>query len=168
MGGLSPSSAETARCWSRASRSSNIGPACRWSAYWPHEDPGLPEEDSLALPDPGDAAPWGDDDAPEARTVTVAVPRLPRASNVTDVEPLARVPGVRVRFVLLSAVVFRYGLRNQKALGALDSQDLLRSSVALLPVVLASSGFVESASPFQSARSQLIDRQKLARRSVLI
>ena len=86
----------------------------------PHEDPGLPEEDSLALPDPGDAAPWGDDDAPEARTVTVAVPRLPRASNVTDVEPLARVPGVRVRFVLLSAVVFRYGLRNQNALGALD------------------------------------------------
>jgi adenosylcobyric acid synthase len=43
----------------------------------PHEDPGLPEEDSLALPDPGGAAPWGDDDAPEARTVTVAVPRLP-------------------------------------------------------------------------------------------
>ena len=43
----------------------------------PHEDPGLPEEDSLVLPDPGDAAPWGDDDAPEARTVTVAVPRLP-------------------------------------------------------------------------------------------
>jgi adenosylcobyric acid synthase len=69
----------------------------------PHEDPGLPEEDSLALPDPGDAALWGDDDAPEARTVTVAVPRLPRASNVTDVEPLARVPGVRVRFVPLSA-----------------------------------------------------------------
>jgi len=69
----------------------------------PHEDPGLPEEDSLALPDPGDAAPWGDDDAPEARTVTVAVPRLPRASDVTDVEPLARVPGVRVRFVPLSA-----------------------------------------------------------------
>ena len=25
----------------------------------PHEDPGLPEEDSLALPDPGDAASWG-------------------------------------------------------------------------------------------------------------
>ena len=48
----------------------------------PHEDPGLPEEDSLALPDPGDAALWGDDDAPEARTVTVAVPRLPRASDV--------------------------------------------------------------------------------------
>jgi adenosylcobyric acid synthase len=70
----------------------------------PHEDPGLPEEDSLALPDPDTAALWGDDDGvPDPRQVTVAVPRLPRASNVTDVEPLARVPGVRVRFVPLSA-----------------------------------------------------------------
>ena len=59
----------------------------------PHEDPGLPEEDSLALPDPGDAAPWGDDDAPEARTVTVAVPRLPRASDVEPLGPRAGRPG---------------------------------------------------------------------------
>ena len=56
----------------------------------------------------------------------------------------------------------------QKALGTLDSRDSLRSSVVLLPVVLASSGFAESTSPFQSARSQLAGRQKLARRSVLI
>jgi len=34
--------------------------------------------------------------------------------------------------------------------------------------VLASSGFAESASPFQSARGQLIGRQKLAHWSVLI
>ena len=51
----------------------------------------------------------------------------------------------------------------KKALGALDSRDSLRSSVAWLPAVLASSGFAESASPFQSARGQLIGRQKLAR-----
>ena len=56
----------------------------------------------------------------------------------------------------------------QKALGTLDSQDSLRASVALLPVVLASSGVAERASPFQSARSQLASRQKLARQSVLI
>ena len=72
----------------------------------PHEDPGLPEEDSLALPDPDTAALWGDDDGvPDPRQVTVAVPRLPRASNVTDVEPLARVSGVRVRFVPLDAAL---------------------------------------------------------------
>jgi adenosylcobyric acid synthase len=60
----------------------------------PHENPGLPEEDSLALLDPGDAAPRGDDDAPETRTVTVAIPRPPRAPNATDVEPLAREAGL--------------------------------------------------------------------------
>ena len=56
----------------------------------------------------------------------------------------------------------------QKALGALDSRDSLRSSVALLPVVLASSGFAESASPFQSARILLIARQKRTGSPVLI
>ncbi|QLD86058.1 cobyric acid synthase [Natronomonas halophila] len=70
----------------------------------PYDDPGLPEEDSVSLPAPGEADVWGaDDGVPEDRTVTVAVPRFPRASNVTDVEPLARVPGVRVRFVPLDA-----------------------------------------------------------------
>ena len=56
----------------------------------------------------------------------------------------------------------------QKALGALDSRDSLCSSVALLPVVLASSGFAESASPFQSARIRLVARQKLTGSPVLI
>ena len=59
-------------------------------------------------------------------------------------------------------------LKTQKALGTLDSRDSLRSSVAVLPAVLASSGFVERASPFQSARVQLTGRQKLAHWSVLI
>ncbi|PSP81847.1 cobyric acid synthase CobQ [Halobacteriales archaeon QS_4_69_225] len=70
----------------------------------PHDDPGLPEEDSLGIPDRGETGVLGaDDGVDDARTVTVAVPRLPRASNVTDVEPLARVPGVRVRFQPLDA-----------------------------------------------------------------
>ena len=70
----------------------------------PYDDPGLPEEDSVALPAEGETATWGDDDGvDEARTVTIAVPRFTRASNVTDVEPLARTPGVRVRFVPLDA-----------------------------------------------------------------
>jgi adenosylcobyric acid synthase len=70
----------------------------------PYDDPGLPEEDSVSLPAAGEADVWGaDDGVSEDRTVTVAVPRFPRASNVTDVEPLARVPGVRVQFVPLDA-----------------------------------------------------------------
>ena len=70
----------------------------------PYDDPGLPEEDSVALPAAGETGVLGvDDGVDEDRTVTVAVPRFPRASNVTDVEPLARVPGVRVRFVPLDA-----------------------------------------------------------------
>ncbi|MFO7925241.1 cobyric acid synthase [Natronomonas sp.] len=70
----------------------------------PYDDPGLPEEDSVSLPAVGAAGTIGDDDGTEPdRTVTIAVPRFPRASNVTDVEPLARTPGVRVRFVPLDA-----------------------------------------------------------------
>jgi adenosylcobyric acid synthase len=65
----------------------------------PYDDPGLPEEDSVSLPAAGESATLGDDDGvPSARTVTVAVPRLARASNVTDLEPLAAVPGVRVEY----------------------------------------------------------------------
>jgi adenosylcobyric acid synthase len=37
--------------------------------------------------------------------VTVAVPRLPRLSNATDLEPLAAVPGVRVAYVPLSSTL---------------------------------------------------------------
>ncbi|MFC5278821.1 cobyric acid synthase [Halorubrum rubrum] len=70
----------------------------------PHDDPGLPEEDSVALPDPGERAILGaDDGVPPAEAVTVAVPRLPRISNATDVEPLATEPGVRVAFVPLDS-----------------------------------------------------------------
>jgi len=70
----------------------------------PYDDPGLPEEDSVSLPAAGNRAIVGDDDGiPPKQTVTVAVPRFPRASNVTDLEPLAMVPGVRVAYVPLSA-----------------------------------------------------------------
>jgi len=69
----------------------------------PYDDPGLPEEDSVSLPDGDQRAVSGDDDVPDARSVTVAVPRLPRISNFTDLEPLARVPGVRVAYVPLDA-----------------------------------------------------------------
>jgi adenosylcobyric acid synthase len=67
----------------------------------PHDDPGLPAEDSVALPD--GAGVRGDDDVTPDRRVTVGVPRLPRVSNATDLEPLARVPGVRVAYLPLSA-----------------------------------------------------------------
>ena len=70
----------------------------------PHDDPGLPAEDSVALPGEGQrAVRGGDDGVPDERAVTVAVPRLPRISNFTDLEPLARVPGVRVAYVPLDA-----------------------------------------------------------------
>ena len=70
----------------------------------PHDDPGLPEEDSVSLPAAGERAVVGDDDGvPEARAVTVGVPRLPRLSNATDLAPLARVPGVRVAYLPLDA-----------------------------------------------------------------
>ncbi|PAU85379.1 cobyric acid synthase CobQ [Halorubrum salipaludis] len=79
----------------------------------PHDDPGLPAEDSLSLPDAGDAGGGGgegsraalgaDDGVPDAEAVRIAVPRLPRISNFTDLEPLAREPGVRVAYVPLDA-----------------------------------------------------------------
>ncbi len=66
----------------------------------PYDDPGLPEEDSVALPATDRRATVGDDDGvPPDRSVTVAVPRLPRISNATDLEALAAVPGVRVAYV---------------------------------------------------------------------
>ncbi len=36
---------------------------------------------------------------PDAESVTVAVPRLPRISNLTDLQPLAHEPGVRVAYI---------------------------------------------------------------------
>ena len=70
----------------------------------PYDDPGLPEEDSLALPGVDERAVFGDEDGVDSqKAVTIAVPRLPRASNVTDLEPLAAEPGVRVAYVPLDA-----------------------------------------------------------------
>jgi len=76
----------------------------------PHDDPGLPAEDSVDLPAPGErSVQGGDDGVPDDRTVTVAVPRLPRVSNFTDLEPLARVPGVRVAYVPLDVALAEAG-----------------------------------------------------------
>ncbi len=76
----------------------------------PHDDPGLPAEDSLSLPDAGEEGSEGgsnvlgaDDGVADADAVRVAVPRLPRISNFTDLEPLSREPGVRVAYVPLDA-----------------------------------------------------------------
>jgi len=67
----------------------------------PYDDPGLPEEDSVALPAAGERVVRGDEDSTGDEFVTVAVPRLPRISNATDVEPLAAEPGVQVAYVPL-------------------------------------------------------------------
>lgn len=77
----------------------------------PHDDPGLPAEDSLSLPeraaadgDPTTATELGaDDGVPDDEAVRIAVPRLPHISNFTDVEPLAREWGVRVAYVPLDS-----------------------------------------------------------------
>ncbi|MFC6940120.1 cobyric acid synthase [Salinirubellus sp. GCM10025818] len=70
----------------------------------PYDDPGLPEEDSVSLPAADERRLLGTDDGvSEARTVTVVVPRFPRISNFTDLEPLAREPGVRVSYRPLDA-----------------------------------------------------------------
>ncbi|MEF8839512.1 MAG: cobyric acid synthase [Haloarculaceae archaeon] len=72
----------------------------------PHEDPGLPEEDSVSLPGRDERAIRGaDDGVGPAKSVTVGVPRLPRLSNATDLEPLAREPGVRVAFLPMDAAL---------------------------------------------------------------
>ncbi|MCH7659894.1 MAG: cobyric acid synthase [Euryarchaeota archaeon] len=60
-------------------------------AVLPYDDPGLPEEDSVSLPAAGETRVYGDSSG-----VRVAVPRLSRISNFTDLEPLARMSGVAV------------------------------------------------------------------------
>ncbi|MFB6105621.1 MAG: cobyric acid synthase [Halobacteriaceae archaeon] len=70
----------------------------------PHDDPGLPEEDSVAVPPDGTVR-GADDDVADERSVAVDVPRLPRVANYTDLGPLARTPGVRVRSRDLEAPV---------------------------------------------------------------
>jgi adenosylcobyric acid synthase len=66
----------------------------------PYDDPGLPEEDSVGLPGTEERGVVGDDDGvPADRRVRIAVPRLPRISNATDLEALAAEPGVSVVYV---------------------------------------------------------------------
>ncbi|WP_135663417.1 cobyric acid synthase [Halorhabdus rudnickae] len=73
-------------------------------AVLPHDDPGLPEEDSLSLPEEGERGTWGEGDGvPPEGCVTIGVPRLPHLSNVADLAPLAREPGVRVTFLPLDS-----------------------------------------------------------------
>ena len=61
----------------------------------PYDDPGLPEEDSVSLPAKGETRVYGDS-GEHNRRVRIAVPRLSRISNFTDLSPLAREPGVTV------------------------------------------------------------------------
>ncbi|THE66174.1 cobyric acid synthase [Salinadaptatus halalkaliphilus] len=66
----------------------------------PYADPGLPEEDSVGLPGPESRGVHGEDDGiPEQSRIRIAVPRLPRISNATDLEALAGEPGVSVEYV---------------------------------------------------------------------
>jgi adenosylcobyric acid synthase len=67
----------------------------------PYDDPGLPEEDSVAVPQSGTVR--GADDVEPG--VTVVVPRLPHISNYTDLGPLEAVPGVSVAYRPLDAAV---------------------------------------------------------------
>jgi adenosylcobyric acid synthase len=105
----------------------------------PHDDPGLPAEDSLSLPDAGDGSETGsgrggdggnvlgaDDGVADADAVRIAVPRLPRISNFTDLEPLAREPGVRVAYVPLDAAGGGAG-------AALDDAPLADADAVVLP-----------------------------------
>jgi adenosylcobyric acid synthase len=85
-------------------------------AVLPYDDPGLPEEDSVALPARGERGVAGDgDDVDAERAVTVAVPRLPHLSNATDLEPLAAVPGVRVVYTPLGADLSTVGPGGRSA-----------------------------------------------------
>jgi adenosylcobyric acid synthase len=65
----------------------------------PYDDPGLPAEDSISIPDEGGVL--GEDGVSEEHAVRVGVPRLARISNVTDLDPLARESGVRVVYLPL-------------------------------------------------------------------
>ncbi|WP_254531007.1 cobyric acid synthase [Natrinema gelatinilyticum] len=72
----------------------------------PYDDPGLPEEDSVGLPDSeAGGVVGGDDGVPPDRRIRVAVPRLPRISNATDLEALSDEPGVSVVYVPVDGTV---------------------------------------------------------------
>jgi len=94
----------------------------------PYEDPGLPEEDSLALPPTEERAVRGGDGVPERRAATVAVPRLPHISNFTDLGPLAREPGVRVAYVPLDGAVDADGVVLPGTKNTVDDLLALRQS----------------------------------------
>ena len=65
----------------------------------PYDDPGLPAEDSVSLPAAGETTVFGTDDGHDgSESVRIAVPRLARIANFTDLEPLASEPGVRVAY----------------------------------------------------------------------
>ncbi|MDJ1434091.1 cobyric acid synthase [Halostagnicola sp. A-GB9-2] len=66
----------------------------------PYDDPGLPEEDSVALPATDERETIGvADDHSSEQYLTIAVPRLPHISNATDLEALAAHSGVAVEYV---------------------------------------------------------------------
>jgi len=69
----------------------------------PYTDPGLPAEDSVSLPSGEEPSLVGQDERPPHQAVTIAVPRFPRISNFTDLEPLADEPGVRIAYLPLDA-----------------------------------------------------------------
>jgi adenosylcobyric acid synthase len=84
----------------------------------PFDDPGLPEEDSVAVPQSGtvrgatrDTGPDTGIDSSDGRPddadagVLVVVPRLPHIANYTDLGPLEAEPGVRVAYRALDASI---------------------------------------------------------------
>ena len=70
----------------------------------PFDDPGLPAEDSVSLAERTRHVERCDD-TPTEEAVTIAVPHLPRIANFTDMDPLDRTPGVRVRYVPLDGTL---------------------------------------------------------------
>jgi adenosylcobyric acid synthase len=95
----------------------------------PYDDPGLPEEDSVSLPAEGErAVRGGGDGVPGERSVTVAVPRLPRVSNFTDFGPLAREPGVRVAYTPLDGPLAADAVVLPGTKNTVDDLEALRES----------------------------------------
>ena len=71
----------------------------------PYDDPGLPEEDSVAVPSSGTVRGAVEGGTGDGATVTIVVPRLPHIANYTDLGPLEAEPGVRVAYRALDADV---------------------------------------------------------------
>ncbi|SFB98426.1 adenosylcobyric acid synthase (glutamine-hydrolysing) [Halobiforma haloterrestris] len=87
----------------------------------PYDDPGLPEEDSVGLPATDERGTLGDDDGvPAERRVRIAVPRLPRISNATDLEALADEPGVSVEFVPVDSAADLEDVASEGPVAAVD------------------------------------------------